>query len=412
MDTKEVIRISWGNVKANLLRTFLTLIIIALGVMALVGILTAIDGIIYSMSSNFSHLGANSFSINKGGMNMRKHEGGRQTKEVESISYDQAMDFKERFAERGLVSISLGASGRSTIQYQNKKTNPTIKVRGVDENYFKVAGYEIEAGRAFSTHELENGLNKAIIGMEIVKKLFDGGIDLSLNKTITIDEQKYIVVGVLKSKGSSMNEGADKRVIIPLLKSKLEYAAQSSNYNINVAVSNPIKMDETVSLALGEMRIVRGLKSYEENNFDIFKSDGIIEFLKENTVKLRAATIAIGLITLLGAAIGLMNIMLVSVTERTKEIGIAKALGATRKWILFQFLFEAMIVCLLGGVMGILLAIPLGNIVTYIMGGSFIIPWAWMLLGLTVCIIVGIISGLYPALKAAALDPVEALRYE
>ena len=171
-------------------------------------------------------------------------------------------------------------------------------------------------------------------------------------------------------------------------------------------------MDETVSLALGEMRIVRGLKSYEENNFDIFKSDGIIEFLKENTVKLRAATIAIGLITLLGAAIGLMNIMLVSVTERTKEIGIAKALGATRKWILFQFLFEAMIVCLLGGVMGILLAIPLGNIVTYIMGGSFIIPWAWMLLGLTVCIIVGIISGLYPALKAAALDPVEALRYE
>lgn len=197
-----------------------------------------------------------------------------------------------------------------------------------------------------------------------------------------------------------------------MLKSKLEYAAQSSNYNINVAVSNPIKMDETVSLALGEMRIVRGLKSYEENNFDIFKSDGIIEFLKENTVKLRAATIAIGLITLLGAAIGLMNIMLVSVTERTKEIGIAKALGATRKWILFQFLFEAMIVCLLGGVMGILLAIPLGNIVTYIMGGSFIIPWAWMLLGLTVCIIVGIISGLYPALKAAALDPVEALRYE
>ena len=145
---------------------------------------------------------------------------------------------------------------------------------------------------------------------------------------------------------------------------------------------------------------------------DIFKSDGIIEFLKENTVKLRAATIAIGLITLLGAAIGLMNIMLVSVTERTKEIGIAKALGATRKWILFQFLFEAMIVCLLGGVMGILLAIPLGNIVTYIMGGSFIIPWAWMLLGLTVCIIVGIISGLYPALKAAALDPVEAFRYE
>ena len=171
-------------------------------------------------------------------------------------------------------------------------------------------------------------------------------------------------------------------------------------------------MEETVSLALGEMRIVRGLKSYEENDFEIFKSDGIIEFLKENTVKLRAATIAIGLITLLGAAIGLMNIMLVSVTERTKEIGIAKALGATKRWILFQFMFEAIIVCMLGGILGILLAIPLGNIVTLIMGGSFLIPWMWISLGLAVCIIVGILSGLYPALKAASLDPVEALRYE
>jgi putative ABC transport system permease protein len=209
-----------------------------------------------------------------------------------------------------------------------------------------------------------------------------------------------------------MNDGSDKRIMIPLLKSKIEYAAQRSNFSINIAALTAIKMEETVSLALGEMRIVRGLKSYEENDFEIFKSDGIIEFLKENTVKLRAATIAIGLITLLGAAIGLMNIMLVSVTERTKEIGIAKALGATKRWILFQFMFEAIIVCMLGGILGILLAIPLGNIVTLIMGGSFLIPWMWISLGLAVCIIVGILSGLYPALKAASLDPVEALRYE
>ena len=412
MDTKEVLKLSWANVKANMLRTSLTLVIIALGVMALVGILTAIDGIIYSMSSNFSYLGANSFSINKAGARMRRHEVGRHNKEAADISYDQAIDFKKRFNDYAIVSISFGGTGQATVKYKNLKTNPTMKVRGIDENYFKVTGYEIEHGRSFSTHELEYGMSKAIIGMEIVKKLFDGVAEKALNQIITIDEQKYTVVGVIKSKGSSMNDGSDKRIMIPLLKSKIEYAAQRSNFSINIAALTAIKMEETVSLALGEMRIVRGLKSYEENDFEIFKSAGIIEFLKENTVKLRAATIAIELITLLGAAIGLMNIMLVSVTERTKEIGIAKALGATKRWILFQFMFEAIIVCMLGGILGILLAIPLGNIVTLIMGGSFLIPWMWISLGLAVCIIVGILSGLYPALKAASLDPVEALRYE
>lgn len=172
------------------------------------------------------------------------------------------------------------------------------------------------------------------------------------------------------------------------------------------------QLDLIISQAIGEMRIVRSLKSFEENDFEVNKSDGIITFLKDNTVKLRTATIAIGLMTLLGAAIGLMNIMLVSVTERTKEIGISKALGATKKMILTQFLMEAIIICQCGGILGILVGIPLGNIVTIIMGGSFLIPWAWITLGLIVCTIVGILSGLYPALKAASLDPIEALRYE
>lgn len=412
MENLEILKISWANVRANLLRSFLTLIIIALGVMALVGILTAIDGIIYSMSSNFSYLGANSFSINKAGQNMRGHHGGQHTKEAPDVTYDQALDFKKRFADRGLVAISFGGTNQATIKYRDKKTNPTIRVRGIDENYIAVGAHEIEFGRSFSTHELEYGINKVVIGMEIVKKLFDGVAEKSLNQTISIDEQKYVIVGVLKSKGAAMNDGADRRVLIPLLRSKIDYASFNSNFNISVSIPAGIMIDEATSLAIGEMRIVRGLKSSQDNDFEIFKSDGIIDFLKENTVKLRAATIAIGLITLLGAAIGLMNIMLVSVTERTKEIGVAKALGATRRWIMFQFLFEAIIVCLLGGLLGIMLAIPLGNIVTIIMGGSFLIPWAWITLGLTVCIFVGIVSGLYPALKAAALDPVEALRYE
>jgi putative ABC transport system permease protein len=171
-------------------------------------------------------------------------------------------------------------------------------------------------------------------------------------------------------------------------------------------------MEAAEAVTIGLFRNIRGLKASQENDFEIFKSDSFISILKENTVKFRFAAIAIGLITLLGAAIGLMNIMLVSVTERTREIGVRKAIGATRGNILLQFLTEAVVICQLGGVAGILLGILIGNIVTYLMGGSFLIPWAWMFLGITVCMIVGLVSGLYPALKASRLDPIEALRYE
>jgi len=244
----------------------------------------------------------------------------------------------------------------------------------------------------------------------LVKKLFKDKPEYALLKSISVNDQKYQVVGVLKSKGASMNEGADRRILIPLVNGRVMYG--DLDYDISVKVDDAVRMEAVISSATGVMRIVRGLKSFEENDFEIRKSDGIIEFLKENTTKLRAAAIAIGLMTLLGAAIGLMNIMLVSVTERTKEIGIIKALGATRRNILIQFLIEAVLICLIGGVLGVALAIPLGNIVTVLMGGPYIIPWAWIILGLVVCTIVGIVAGLYPAVKASALDPVESLRYE
>ncbi|MCC7027408.1 MAG: ABC transporter permease [Saprospiraceae bacterium] len=412
MSLLEIFKLAFQTVRHNMLRSVLTLLIIAIGIMALVGILTSIDGIIYSMSSNFSYLGANSFSIDRKNENFRRHDRGKQAKTALPVTFAQATEFKDRFSSKALVSISFGASGNAVIKYQNSKTNPTIRVRGVDDIYFQVTGNEIAYGRNFSNHEQQYGINKIIVGNDIVKTLFDDQPLKALNQTITVNDQKYQIVGVLKSKGSSMNEGADQRVLIPLIKSKLEYATSESDFDITVGISVASQLDLIISQAIGEMRIVRSLKSFEENDFEVNKSDGIITFLKDNTVKLRTATIAIGLMTLLGAAIGLMNIMLVSVTERTKEIGISKALGATKKMILTQFLMEAIIICQCGGILGILVGIPLGNIVTIIMGGSFLIPWAWITLGLIVCTIVGILSGLYPALKAASLDPIEALRYE
>lgn len=410
MNQLEIFRIALSNIRANLLRSAITLTIIALGVMALVGILTAIDGIIFSMSSNFSYLGANSFNIQRLNTDMRSHQGGRKSQESEQIDYFQATSFKEKFTEQGLVSLSVGCTNNATIKFGSEKTNPTVRVRAIDDNYFKVAGYEIEYGRSFSPQEQESGSAKAIIGMELVKKLFKDKPEYALLKSISVNDQKYQVVGVLKSKGASMNEGADRRILIPLVNGRVMYG--DLDYDISVKVDDAVRMEAVISSATGVMRIVRGLKSFEENDFEIRKSDGIIEFLKENTTKLRAAAIAIGLMTLLGAAIGLMNIMLVSVTERTKEIGIIKALGATRRNILIQFLIEAVLICLIGGVLGVALAIPLGNIVTVLMGGPYIIPWAWIILGFAVCTIVGIVAGLYPAVKASALDPVESLRYE
>ncbi|MFZ1256027.1 MAG: ABC transporter permease [Saprospiraceae bacterium] len=412
MKYKEIFLLSFSNVKANLLRSVLTLLIIALGIMALVGILTSIDSMIYSMSSNFSYLGANSFSIDRKSTEFRRHGSGQNYKESPPLTYTQVIEFKERFINKGFVTVSFGASGNAVVQFENQKTNPTTRIRGIDENYFKVTGYEISNGRSFSNHELENGSPRAIIGAEIVKRLFNDLAEKAINQTILINNQKYQIVGVLKSKGASMNEGADRRIFIPLLRTKFDYGYADANYDLDVAVSDAMQMENTISDATGIMRVIRQLKPYEESDFEIFKSDGIVEFLKENTVKLRAAAIAIGLMTLLGAAIGLMNIMLVSVTERTREIGIAKAIGATKRNIIYQFLTEAIIICQFGGILGILIGIPVGNIVTLIVGGAFFIPWAWIILGLVVCMIVGILSGLYPALKAANLDPVEALRYE
>jgi putative ABC transport system permease protein len=209
-----------------------------------------------------------------------------------------------------------------------------------------------------------------------------------------------------------MKNSTDRAVYAPVVSVKAQYGTEKTDYNLLIAVTNATDMDAAQSEAMGLFRQIRGLRPGQEEDFEIFASDSLVAILKENTTNLRLATIAIGLMTLLGAAIGLMNIMLVSVTERTREIGIYKALGATRRNILQQFLTEAIVICQLGGLVGIFLGILIGNIVTVLMHGSFLIPWGWMLLGFTLCMIVGVVSGFYPALKAARMDPIESLRYE
>ena len=412
MNTLENIKIALGNVRSNLLRTVITLLIIALGITALVGILTAIDTMIYSMNDNFSNMEANSFRIMPKRDGVRGKRRGRQPKAGEVITFKQAMDFKDKFEFPSRIAVYCYGTGAATVKYSQEKTNPNVRIYGVDNFYLDVKSYELEVGRNFSDSEVLSGQSKCVIGMDIVKALFNDNAERALNKTIAVGNVKYKVIGILKSKGSSMGMSSDRVVLIPLVKAKTLYGHQNKNYNIAVALSSVERMDDAVSTAIGVLRNVRKLKISEDNDFEIRKSDGLIEVLKENTATIRMATVGIALITLLGAAIGLMNIMLVSVTERTREIGICKALGATRKNILMQFLTEAIVICQLGGIVGIILGILVGNIMTYFMGGSFLVPWAWMALGIVTCFIVGLFSGLYPALKASRLDPIESLRYE
>jgi len=381
--------------------------------MALVGILTAIDAAIYSLSSNLSSLGANTIEINRVSTNLRGGGGRRgPRKQSDPFVYDQAMEFMERFQFPADVSVSAFASGAAEVAYEDRKTNPNVSIFGASANYLTSKGYEVAAGRNFSERETLEGGNIAIVGSEIVETLFEGKENDAIGKEITAGPLRLTIVGTLDSRGSAMNGNQDNRIIIPLQTAKRYYGSSKKSYDIMIAVREQTKIDAAIAEATITMRKVRRLKAGEENDFEIENSSDLVGIIKENTVTLRLAAVAIGLMTLLGAAIGLMNIMLVSVTERTREIGVRKALGATRRNVMLQFLIETIVICQLGGVLGILLGVLAGNGVAMLAGGSFIIPWLWIGIALIVCTVVGLLSGLYPALRAAALDPIESLRYE
>jgi putative ABC transport system permease protein len=397
------------SIKNNFLRSLLTLLIIAVGITCLVGILTAIDAILFSMSDNFNKLGANTFKVRPSQETIKTTKSGKKTIQSPPIVFDQAMEFKDKFRFTGShVSVDARFLGDATIKFSDKKTNPNVSISGIDENYFTTSSLELENGRNFTINES----NKAIIGSDIVKTLFEDKPEKALGQVIIVNADRYQVIGTIKSKGSGSGGGGDRIVYLPLLVAKSKYGYPDKNYGINIAMSNASLVDNAIGTSIGIMRNIRKLSAIDQNDFEIRKSDSILQKLKDMTSTLRLSSVLIAMLTLLGASIGLMNIMLVSVTERTKEIGVRKALGATNNNILIQFLTEAIVICILGGLVGILLGIGMGLGVTALVKGKFFIPWAWITLGLIVCVVVGIISGLYPAMKASKLDPIEALRYE
>ena len=408
---RENIRISIESIRSHMLRTILTVTIIAFGIMALVGILTAIDSIKFFLNDNFSMMGANTFSVRNREMMIQIGGKRNDPKRYERITFDQAMRFKQEYDFPSFVSVSTFATHTATLKYKSEKTNPNVAILGTDENYLATSGMEIGKGRNFNESEVYYGAHVVILGSELEKLLFKANED-PIGKVISVGPGKYQVIGVLKEKGSSVGFSGDRRGMLPLANVEQYFPRPDRSFGIDVATYDPLLRDQAIGEAIGLFRIVRGDRVGQEQTFQITRSDQLAMMLTDNIKYVTMAATFIGLITLLGAAIGLMNIMLVSVTERTLEIGIRKAMGATQRTIRNQFLVESVVIAQLGGLLGVTFGIFIGNVLSMILKTSFIVPWLWILLGVALCFIVALVSGIIPANKAARLDPIESLRYE
>lgn len=426
MTFRDTFSLAFRTVRGNKLRTGITVAIIAFGIMALVGIKTAIVAMQQKFTESFSSMGATGFTIRYkeprfrfggGGSELKKEKKG-QKKEKKSnigkpITRQQAEAFKENFDFPARVSINMFGLRDAVISMGSKKSNPTTRVFGGDENFVDQNGFTLAFGRNLNTLDIQTGRNVCVIGKDVATKFFGENLERPVEKIIKINNIPFRVVGTLKAKGSTLGMSWDNVVITSYNNVRRFFNSNpNASFSIQVKVPDIKLIDGATGEATAVFRPIRRLTTTEDDNFAIDKSDSFVEMLLRQLDMLTISALVIGFITLLGAAIGLMNIMLVSVTERTKEIGLVKAIGGKQANIRKQFLYESIIISLMGALFGIFLGVLVGNGFSLFLETGFVIPWNWTIIGIVICSLVGLLAGLYPALKASRLNPIEALRYE
>lgn len=405
----EIVRLSVDTIRSNKLRTSLTLAGIAIGVFSIIAIMTLLDALQSGIDSGLSQLGTNTFQIQKFPAVM----GGPPSRKIRNrpdIVYEQGEQLIDKATLYKYISLEYW-KGAKTFKYGQNSTNPNMQLGGVNMDFLPCNDYSVKEGRFFTQPELNSASSVAVIGMEVVDKLFPK--ETPIGKKIILDKNEFMVIGILEPKGESFGQSRDNIALIPITRA-LQIYRGDENQSINIAVQAPSReqYDETVEHISGIMRIIRKVKPGEDNNFEIYSNESLIAQVSSFTKYFKYGAGFISFIALLAAGIGIMNIMLVSVTERTKEIGIRKSIGAKQKNILYQFLFEAVILSLLGGIAGIILGILSGNLLAIYLSSPVVIPVDWIIIGLVICTFVGLIFGVYPAYKAAKLNPIDALRYE
>ena len=395
-------------VRSNRLRSSLTIAIIALGITSLVGILTAVDSMDATLKDAYSRMGAgiiNIRSLYSMPADMRRIRNSRE------ISRAQAERFTDYYRAPATVTIFTTVLSGTRAEAGQKRTNPTTDVIATDGNYMKYNMLELSSGRSLSAADVEGGRFYCVIGDNVARTLFEAQED-PVGQTVHISGRSYIIIGVAAPVGNNAGGSMDGSILVPYTNAMANLATSTPDFTIGILPDPSVSPETAATEAEMTFRAVRRLAPFDDADFRITRSEAVIEELNSTMRTLTIAAIVIGLVTLTGAAVGLMNIMLVSVRERTREIGTRKALGAASKRIKAQFLMESVIIGQTGGLIGIAAGILIGNIIAAVMQASFVIPWLWMLLAIALCMAVGILSGYIPAKRAAALDPIECLRYE
>jgi putative ABC transport system permease protein len=408
MKVNQILAISLQSLKSNRLRTALTILGVVVGIFSIIVIMTILTMLQSSIDEGLSSLGKNTFQIQKhdnvfgGGPRMRDRN-------REDITIEDGVRLREMLTEAKFVGVEQWEFG-IVVKYQNKETNPNISVAGVNTDAMKTNDWNVEEGRDFREDDINYSANVCLIFHPIADKLFPN--NNPMGKEVRVDGRPLRVIGIVEPQSALFGQSRDNYVIVPITTWQSMYGRYGRSVNITVMSQSKEDYNDVIEAATGYMRTIRKVAPGQPNDFFIFSNESMIEQTNQITGPIKIIALAISLIALIAAGVGIMNIMLVSVTERTREIGVRKALGARKKWILIQFLFEAIILCMLGGFIGIVIGVSIGNFAGSFLNAQSAVPWDWVFIGLSMCIAVGVIFGTYPAYKASNLDPIEALRYE